>query len=286
VRFLCVHNVCINIWVFLVWWNSAVSNSPAGGDSYLLPSNVVPHQHCASFDVLAAVWLRVVCLGYDAVSLNNQFRMFLRNNVPWECQELVTQALMVYPRRTELGTQWLVVYPRRTELGTQWLMWYITEEQNWVPSDSSGLSQENRTRYPVTRGISQENRTRYPVTHVVYPRRTELGTQWLMWYIPEEQNWVPSDSLGISQKNRTGYPHLCGISQKNKILKCQHSVIINYFDIALLNVDWSVLNKRKKLEAGRWWDAMFKLALINDAKENRNCTSSHCCAALIFQAPV
>jgi len=35
--------------------NITVSNSPAGGDSYLLPANVVHHQHCASFDVLAAV---------------------------------------------------------------------------------------------------------------------------------------------------------------------------------------------------------------------------------------
>jgi hypothetical protein len=35
--------------------NITVSNSPAGGDSYLLPANVVHHQHFASFDVLAAV---------------------------------------------------------------------------------------------------------------------------------------------------------------------------------------------------------------------------------------
>jgi hypothetical protein len=35
--------------------NITVSNSPAGGDSYLLPANDVHHQHCASFDVLAAV---------------------------------------------------------------------------------------------------------------------------------------------------------------------------------------------------------------------------------------
>jgi len=25
VRFLCVHNVCINIWALLVWWHSDVS---------------------------------------------------------------------------------------------------------------------------------------------------------------------------------------------------------------------------------------------------------------------
>ena len=157
--------------------------------------------------------------------------------IPSECQELV--------------------YPRRTELGTQWLMWCITEEQNWVPSNSSG--------------ISQENRTGFPVNHLVYPRRTELGTQWLTWYIPEEQNWLSTPLWYIPEELNP---------------KCQHSVIINYFDIALLKVDWSVFNKRKKLEAGRWWDAVFKLAHINNAKENRNCTSSHCCAVLIFQASV
>jgi hypothetical protein len=74
-----------------------------------------------------------------------------------------------------------------------------------------GVSKEHEafrisgTGYPLTHGISQKNRTGYLVTHVVYPKRTELGTQWLTWYIPEEQNWVPSDSLGIFQKNRTGY---------------------------------------------------------------------------------
>jgi hypothetical protein len=62
------------------------------------------------------------------------------------------------------------------------------------------------TGYPVTHGISRKNRTGYPVTHVVFSRRTELGTQWLSWYILEEQNRILSDSLGISQKNRTGYP--------------------------------------------------------------------------------
>jgi hypothetical protein len=155
--------------------------------------------------------------GYDVVSLNNQFRVFLRNMMPSECQELVTQSLMLYPRRTtgypvthvvyprrttgypvthvvyyrrtELGTQWLIWYIPGEQLGTQWLMWYIPGEQNWIPSDSCG--------------ISQENRTGYPVAHVVYYRRKELGTQWLiwyipgelgtqwlMWYIPEEQNWL------------------------------------------------------------------------------------------------
>ena len=134
---------CLNITIF---------NSPAGGDSYLLPANVIHHQHCASFDVLAAVWLRVLFVWSVMLSLNSQFWVFLRNMMPSECQEL----------------------------------WYIAEEQNWVPSDSRGISQKNGTGYPVTHGISQknitgyplthgisqENRTGYPVTHVVYPRRT------------------------------------------------------------------------------------------------------------------
>jgi hypothetical protein len=65
VRFLCVHNVCINHMstscvVAHCCLNITVSNSPAGGDSYLLPANLVHYQHCASFDVLAAVWLRVL----------------------------------------------------------------------------------------------------------------------------------------------------------------------------------------------------------------------------------
>jgi hypothetical protein len=51
--------------------------------------------------------------------------------------------------------------------------------------------------------ISQKNRTGYPVTQNDY--------------IPEEPNWIPSDSCCISQKNRTGYPvaHMV-ISQKNR----------------------------------------------------------------------
>jgi hypothetical protein len=185
VRILCVHSICMNIWTLLLWWHSDVSILLSL--TLLLVETLI---YCLLMLYISTaqvlMFLQLCDWGFCLSGVwTTSSRCFLRNMMPSECQELVTQSLMVYPRRTELGTQWCisqknrtgypvthVVYPRRTELGTQWLMWYIREEQNWVPSDSLV--------------IFQKNRTGYPVTHLVYTRRTELGTQWLMWYIPEE----------------------------------------------------------------------------------------------------
>lgn len=77
-----------------------------------------------------------------------------------------------------------------------------------------------------------------------------LSSQFQMFQrnvVPSKRQRTGSQSLGISQKDRTCYP----IYPRRTKSRASAFFVVNYFDFPLFKVDWCVFNKCTDLEAGR-----------------------------------